>query len=646
MNFGDEQLQVCLATTDKTPMLELRSLSLQQSWGPVPLLELDIYNGMDQRVSAGNRVSVLAEYALDGGCHLDLFHRPSQIALGLTLTVRRGRLCIRLPMSQWREDDSDVYRLYTAHVLPGLMQVGPSGSVLLPLGAGARFSPGGKPAVRDQFLMYGEQSRWELLPMLPVTAAGEGDWGVTALMTGCPEDASLAVWTDGAGRGGVDVGASLRQHWIDPVDRADRELVFEPVAADPDLLHATADVMHRHAAEDLGMARLEDRLATSPELRAFMEGPLVGMSLGVCNRGIGRGHPLDEDYGRFVVGSTCAEAVADLRRMKAAGIEQLYARIIGFLPNGHDGCYPSHVRFDPRLGGREGFVALVEAAKALGYTINVHDNYNEGYAISPDFDLRWCMQDIYGEPQKRGRWGGGQAYLQAMLQLPEGRVEEPMQEFKALGLNGVAYIDAVGNPLYRNYHPDHGGPRRHHALGIERVLSAARRIHGGVITECGFLYAVRHCDGVFMPGHHGRGRPLRPEWPLAALIDEAVPLYRLALSGRLIHFSAGKAERQQALKAIQFGMHLSFGASHRPNYKGVVWDDAKIARMKAICDLCLPWSQRLGPQRLVRWEQTSEWRERTVFEDGTEVETSLEAGRLWINRKAVALPEGLPLVAG
>jgi len=632
IQFGDDRLRAELDTDATPPTVLLRAGPNGRTWGRVPVAAFAIHNDMDQRTTAQTRLKAKAVTPIEGGLHVLLEHRQSGITATLMLMIREGRLTVRMPMSEWFEEDDAVFRLYGVRFLPGLMQVGASGSVLLPLGAGARFCPADKPAVADEFLVYGEQSRWELLPMLPTAGVSEGEDALVVLLTGCPEDASLLAWTDGNGAGGVDAGACLRQHWIDPVDRSDREAVYEALPPATDLLHGTADLLRRHATEDLGCTPIEKRLQDSGPLAKFLEGPMIALKLGVSNRGIGRANPRDPDYGEYFLGSTCAEAEEHLRACKDIGIEKLYALVIGFLPHGHDGCYPSHVRFDPRIGGEAGFRRLVNTARELGFTIHVHDNFNEGYEISPEFEWRWCSRDLYGRPQHRGRWGGGQAYLQWMLDLPAGRVEKAMEAFREMGLNGMGYIDAVGNPLYRNYDPEHGGPRRDHARGIERVLASARSIYGAVFTECGFLYAARHCDAVRMPGHHHRNRKLRPEWPIAALIDERVPLYRLALSGLLVGLYGTKGNLRDALLATHAGLHLSFeGGSTRSNYgRGVITPEV-IANLKAYCDTLQPLNRRLAVQRLVRWEKRGSQCEYTAFEDGTETEIDLDAGQLTVN---------------
>mgnify|MGYP006286376813 CR=1 FL=1 len=620
MDISTEHISVSIEEKQGQPHLSLKHGETGREWGPLPLLQFDVFNIMDQRLDPPVTPVVRSQMSVGNGLHLELFDRQHRIALGVLVEIRAGRLAVRLLMSEWFEHDDSAFRLYNVHVLPGLMSVDDAGDLLLPIGPGLQVSPKESPETTDRFLIYGEQSRWELLPNLPVASVGDSRSVLAAVATGCPEDASLRVWTDGKGSGGIDAGACLRENWIDPVDQLDREIEFVPAKPQPDLLHTTAEVLRRHVVEDMKLRSLKDRAAESETIRYLFDAISTKMRFGVLNQGIGRAHPLDPDFGKYLNDLTFSEAADMLKRIKDAGIDHVHTIGVGILPNGHDGCYPSHDIFNSRAGGREGFVKMVEAGNALGYQMQIHDNYNEGYEVSPDFDWRWCSRDLYGQPQKRGRWGGGQAYLQWMRALPEERVEAPMRRLRDLGLTGIGYIDAVGNPLYRNYSPEHGGPRRHHAEGIERVLKAADEIYGGVSIECGFLYSARHCVTVCSPNAPYGTRPFRPEWPLSKLKFDLVPLYRLALSGLIASEKHGNSDKKQMMECLLFGLHPRFNGLSARNASGShAVNDEFIGRMKTFYDVCCTEYGHLQLERMTRWERESDGVERTAFEDGTDV---------------------------
>jgi len=84
--------------------------------------------------------------------------------------------------------------------------------------------PAAKDRLRDRFMIYGEQTRWELLPMLPVFAAQDGEGGLIGLARQGAAETECHVATDGQGGGAVGVGFSPRQLWPDPVEKSTREM--------------------------------------------------------------------------------------------------------------------------------------------------------------------------------------------------------------------------------------------------------------------------------------------------------------------------------------------------------------------------------------------------------------------------------------
>lgn len=610
-------------------------------WGPAPLAEFDIYSSMEQRVERA-LPRVVGLKRADDAIHVTLEARQYDITVGIRLSIRDDRLVVQLPWADVKERDAGMYRLFTVRLLPGLMRVGPSGQVLLPLSSGVMFSPAGKPAVSDQFLIYGEQSRWELLPMLPVASVGEGGSALIALATGCAEEAQLTVTTDGCGHGGIDLGSSYRQNWPDPVDACDRAFALVPRQVAVDLLHESADVLRRHVVEELGKPTLRQRAEESKVVAELMSAYTMKLFFGVTNQGAGMARPGDADFGKYRLIMTCDEAVDGLRRLHQAGIERVHTQCVGWIPGGHDGYYPTHHVVDERIGGEAAFRAMLAAGQRLGYLMNVHDNYNEAYRVSPDFDPQHVAIDLYGELTQRGRWGGGQAYLEWMLTLPHERVEGAMQKVKDLGVNGPTYIDAIANPLYRNYDRNCPGPRGDHARGIVRVLKAASALHGGVGIECGFLYGVLHADSTCMPASHRNRRRIRSDWPIAALMDCSVPLYQLALSDLLIMETNAAVNWLNLMDAALMAKHPRTEWGYHPGFHGAApLSDAMIARIVAFNDLCLKRLGRLQPQRLMRWESSGEV-ERTLFEDGTEVRADFGAQRLWIDGREIPCPPCMP----
>ena len=146
-------------------------------------------------------------------------------------------------MAALKEDKAIAYRAFSAIILPGLLRT--TGKLVLPLNTGIVCNCAGKPKVADRFMIYGEQGRWELLPTLPVAAAGE----LMVLATGGAAETECHVATDGAGGGEVAFGMSFRQFWPDPVEMETRVLRYVPIPAKADPVVFVAKRLRRHVME-------------------------------------------------------------------------------------------------------------------------------------------------------------------------------------------------------------------------------------------------------------------------------------------------------------------------------------------------------------------------------------------------------------
>lgn len=610
----------------------------------VAVAKVDVECRMNQRVIRDRPLRLEQATQVNNQLHLTLM----SIAYGLRMKLQislddaSGGLRVQLPMAELEELDSDVYRLHTVHILPGLLEVPREGTGLLSLSSGLEFSPVGQPVMDDSFLIYGEQPRWELLPVLPAAAVGNHKTGTAVLATRCPYDTLLRVRTDGNGGAWIDAGFSLRQAWTDPVDHEDRELRYQLFDATPDLLHGAAGVMRRYITDELGKPSLAQRAKESPEVAQMLKAMTMKLFFGIQKHERDKNHPGPPGAPRYLDTMHFDEAAHKLAELKAIGIEHAMTQSVGFIDRGHDGVYPSHTSINQIAGGPAAFTQMLQAGHDLGYAMNIHDNYNEAYRCSADFDETQLYVDEYGEHLRRGRWGGGQSYLVDMARLPESRVEHALEEVKALGLTGMHYVDAVANPLYRNYDPAHRAPRSHHAKGIQRILKASRKTFGSVGIECGFLYGIIETDSFCMPGTHRSCHRYATHWPIAQLKIRRVPLLNLVCSGLWSIETGINLSWTSVAESLMFGKHPRTEWAVRPGYSSALkLDDTVMHQLKAFYDLSLVQLGRLQTQQIMRWEQLGPDHERTHFEDGTTIELDYAAGRLSVDGQTIEQPSPL-----
>lgn len=593
---------------------------------------------MQERVDTLVKYSVMQVEKTDTSIHVSVRDKFRGITIGVWLTLTDdGEFSVLVPPAEVEEAKDDLYRVYAVRPLPGLMAVGGNGKMLLPVNTGVLCSPSGKPRIRDRFLIYGEQERWELIPTLPVCGVKSSQGGLMAVAVQGACDMYCEANTDGKGGGSVELYPMFRRNWIDPVDWSQREIRIAPLASRDDLVVATAKRLRRHVMADLGKKTLRQRAEESPECAYQQKAYTMKVFHGIQRQGIMMyGDKGGNDELLFKRTLTFADASRNFQRLKTAGIDRVYIQSVGWNPRGHDGAWPTDLPIEQRIGGESGFREMIAVAKGLGYHITTHLNCASSFFKSPDFNPDRVVHDIWGQPKVVGFWGGGIKSTHWGLSFPDGWLEKRMNQMKSFGFNGMQYLDGMGNPLYLNYHPVHRGPRRDHAAGINRYLDVARSIFGGVETEMGFLYCVVHADAMATGGNEWHLSLCKPEWPITALLDQKVPVWQLALHDLITHENSHMTWKD-TLRCVLFGEIPRDEWSAEPGVMAIL-DSARIAKIKARYDLCLERFGRLVTEELTDWRLLADGVQQTRFSDGTEVTADFNKQDLLVDGKRITIP--------
>lgn len=605
-------------------------------WPTVPLAEAVVFDKMERRFRRLNwQVDEISGEGNAAWIRLCLPYE--EIAVGLHVRIENGELCVSMPMAECYELRDRVQRLMTVRLLPGLAGAGPEGRVLLPLQSGMLFSPKDKPAARDAFMIYGEQSRWELLPTLPLCGVAEARAGLLLLATKGAPESLCEVETDGRGNAWTGLSFSLRRSWPDPVCRDDREIRLVPFdPTEQDLVNFAGHRLRRHVVEDWGKPTLKARAAESPQVRQLLESHLVRIFHGM--QPIGMAAAMDQKdviniREPFVAATTFAQARDGLRRLHEAGVDRMHVESIGWNPRGHDGMWPTRFPIESRLGGEAGFRELIRYGRSLGCTMNVHDNYLSQYLSSPDFDPTLVLHDQWGNRDLRGFWGGGETYVTCPWKLGPERLDAQLERVKSLGLDGPAYIDGMGNPLECGYAPGPIGTRSDYARGTQHIIETARRIYGAVRTECGFLYACLPADCLNQCGNAFMLKRIDPDWPLAALIEDIVPVWQIALHGLVVRENHGN-DWKSAMACVLFGDHPRHEWSHTGRFQPAL-DEAHVAAIKAKYDLCIKGLGHLQTEFIESWLSPEPGVQETVFSDGTRVRADFNGMELFVDERPI-----------
>jgi len=633
-----KNLKMTIHPADQRLLVTLSDTRCGRQWGPVPLLAFDVYDKPLKRVERIENWQVDHIESVDNGFHVMISDKQHGIEVGLWLCFADDELSVLLSPGEVYEHDKVMYRLFAVDLLPGLMQVR-NGSLLLPINTGMLCPTADKPAVRDRFLIYGEQERWELTPSLPFCAAFDGGGGLMALVPQGACDTECRVETDGKGGGTTGFAISWRRTWVDPVDYSNREVRFIPMLKEDDPVGFCAQRIRCHVIDDLGKKTLTERAEESPEVAYLMDAYVMKLFYGIENVGYMMEGKTAANPGSFQNYMTFAESAEGLRKLKAAGVNKILTQCVGWNTKGHDGLYPTRFPVEERLGGESGFRQMIRTGNDLGFNVQVHDNFIMQNLNSPDFDHDYAIIDIHGEPLIHGRWAGGPEASGWPLAMPEERIAGHMRRMKDLGLKGMYYVDYMQQPLEVNYHPKYGGPRSDCARGQKLILEEGRRIFGSCGTEFGFLPCAVTADHISACGDPWHLTMCKPEWPICTLIDpkHVVPVWQMAMSGLVTLEARGGVAWQNAMMCILYGGVPRDEWSVRPGVMPVL-DDARIAALKGVYDLCVVDFGHLKREQIVSYRRESDDCYSTRFADGTEVLADFKDQRLVVNGNAIERP--------
>jgi len=129
--------------------------------------------------------------------------------------------------------------------------------------------------------------------------------------------------------------------------------------------------------------------------------------------------------------------------------------LVGWQYQGHDTGYPATDQINARLGGIERLRRLAAEAARYNAILSYHDNFDDAYRDSPQWDERLIARDTHGELQKGGVWAGGQSYILAFKKYAEqaglARVRRTVGQMPVRGSYHIDVLSAV--PMRRDYNP-------------------------------------------------------------------------------------------------------------------------------------------------------------------------------------------------
>lgn len=612
--------------TDKRTGLSLSS----------PLAGADIMWDAVHRPDSSELVKVMrTERAGKDAMEFSFLTGRSRIEWRMRIELDGSELRVRVPWESIREGRQSQFRLLGIRPLPGLLTGG--GTFLAPLKCGALIRPARhRRRLSDRVLIYGDQTRHEDLPLLPLCGFyEEGRCGV-ALIAGAGDcDALYELDLPGDGTASCGFSFRYRYAWPDPVDGIDREALYVFLDAEDADYSGIGRRYHRFLREERGVETLVEKTARNPLLKE------MGRSLVVKTFHAMKDLDRERGDGVFHLHQTFAETEQQLAKLKASGIGRAAVQLVGWNLDGHDGAYPRRFPVDARPGGEEGMRRLIRAGQRLGYQMQVHDNF----ADSTDPVHHGVIRRLWGDPLARGIWGGGAIYSLNPQKIGEAEIRGEMERVKALGVEGLYYLDAIAPPLEIDYDPACRVPRRAHADGLAWLLELGRSVFGACGAEMGFAHLARHAD--YISNSPLRGIPAsssEADAGIHSLVDEWVPVWQIAFHGLLIHSLVDRPvpALDKLLEAAETGAvpRCDFTGANpgEGTLLAVQWHDGLLPAYKAKFDIL---ADRMGDVRaapIVRHRSIGDRIFETEFSSGRVIQTDYGEGRIFDGGGEVPIP--------
>jgi hypothetical protein len=155
--------------------------------------------------------------------------------------------------------------------------------------------------------------------------------------------------------------------------------------------------------------------------------------------------------------TTFEDALGVIRRVHqlAPWLKQV-VYLVGWQYRGHDTGYPATDQINQRLGGIDSLRRAAAEAAKYNAILSYHDNFDDAYRDSPQWDESIIARDSQGGLQKGGVWAGGQSYVIAFNKYAQkAGLERVRRTVSQMPVRGSYHIDVLSAvPMRRDHHPD------------------------------------------------------------------------------------------------------------------------------------------------------------------------------------------------
>jgi hypothetical protein len=250
--------------------------------------------------------------------------------------------------------------------------------------------------------------------------------------------------------------------------------------------------------------------------------------------------------------TTFDEALAVIRTVHqlAPWLKQV-VYLVGWQYRGHDTGYPATDQINARLGGIDGLRRLAAEAARYNAVLSYHDNFDDAYRDSPQWNDCLIARDNRGDLQKGGVWAGGQSYILAFKKYAEqaglARVRRTVGQMPVRESYHIDVLSAV--PMRRDYNAQSPESTRDSLAGKCAIIREFNR-QGIDVTSEGFTAPFVGVIG------HGWHFWRRDDSVFAG--DEAVPFVAMIYHGGPTTYGrGGKKTSTFSQESVLYGASYS-----------------------------------------------------------------------------------------
>jgi hypothetical protein len=295
----------------------------------------------------------------------------------------------------------------------------------------------------------------------------------------------------------------------------------------------------------------------------------------------------------------------------------------GWIHRGYDNQHPDILPTAPECGGDAAFREACRRIRALGYTLSLHDNYQDIYRDSPSWNEDYIMKTADGNLAKGGKWAGGLAYLTcAQKALKLAQRPQNLAAVKALSDADSYFIDTTyAAGLQECFDKKHPLTRLDDMRWKQALSDYARALFGSFGSECGREWAIPHAD--FFEGFTGvSGTYYHNKELVKQLGATPVPLFEMVYRDCIALYGKYGYDPAQAAEYVLHHLSLGRPLHYHSVPPGLYWkresrQSAPLALRPAVAEV-----RPSGPRRFTvsyRWTvdktPTEDWRVFVHFTD-------------------------------